>query len=89
MRKPWEFINPNCEGMETDYFFPELREWDGNHQAAIRICQRCEYRIDCLDYALKNRVLGIWGGTSMLERNRIRKTNNIIPVPVIPERIKI
>lgn len=89
MKKPWEFEKPSCEGVDTDFFFPELREFDGNHQAAIRICQKCEYQVACLDYALNNKVLGIWGGTSMIERERMRRRLNIDAKAVIPERMRI
>ncbi|MES8969273.1 WhiB family transcriptional regulator, partial [Cutibacterium acnes] len=39
-----------------------------------RICESCEVRQECLEYALANdERFGIWGGLSEMERRRLRK----------------
>lgn len=55
-----------CRGMESRDFFarslPEARD-------AIRVCERCTVRQQCLDYAVDNDMdLGVWGG--LTERQR-------------------
>lgn len=39
--------------------------------AAKAICDRCCVRESCLDYALKNEPVGIWGGHTGAERKQI------------------
>lgn len=42
-------------------------------EAAKRTCTRCPVRVECLEYALVNRIEhGVWGGCSERERRRIR-----------------
>lgn len=52
-------------------FFPER---GGSTKQAKLLCQQCEVRIDCLEYALDQRIIhGIWGGLSERERKQIRR----------------
>ena len=55
-----------CRGMDPDVFFGRnLTE----ARAAIRTCDRCEVRQQCLDYAVSERIeIGVWGG--LTERQR-------------------
>lgn len=34
-----------------------------DRRRAIRICRRCPFQFQCRDWALKERVQGVWGGT--------------------------
>jgi WhiB family redox-sensing transcriptional regulator len=55
-----------CKETDPEAFFPEK---GGSTREAKRICQRCDVRAECLEYALANRErFGIWGG--MAERDR-------------------
>ena len=63
----------NCLGMDPEDFFPDR----GNYhkmRAAKAVCQGCEVRLDCLEYALDTPIekFGIWGGTSEKERRTMR-----------------
>jgi len=61
----------NCIGVDPDIFFPER---GASTREAKSICNACEVRADCLDYALENsEKFGIWGGTSERERRRLRR----------------
>lgn len=41
---------------------------------AIRICDRCEVREECLGYALTNGIeFGVWGGTTERQRRRLAR----------------
>lgn len=64
-----------CREIGTLLFFPDT----GDHgEQAKRVCRGCEFRRPCLEYALTATtlgdrfVVGIWGGTSSRQRDRIR-----------------
>jgi len=44
---------------------------------AKAICAECPYKARCLEYAINNHELGIWGGTTERQRTLLRKTRNI------------
>ena len=41
-------------------------------EAAKKVCAGCSVTQECLDYALRNRAVGIWGGTSGAERRGMK-----------------
>lgn len=54
-----------------DLFFPEK---GGSTQAAKLVCQLCDVRQQCLDFALDtDERHGIWGGLSDRERRVLRR----------------
>ncbi|WP_202915795.1 WhiB family transcriptional regulator [Mycolicibacterium sp. CBMA 234] len=60
-----------CAQTDPEAFFPEK---GGSTREAKRICQGCEVRDACLDYALAHdERFGIWGGLSERERRRIKR----------------
>lgn len=80
-----------CRGESPAVWFPP--EGNDPAQASTEIpaaaeaaCSACEVRSECLLYALENRVLGVWGGTSTHERDAIRRELGIIPAPVVLNR---
>lgn len=61
----------SCAETDPEAFFPEK---GGSTKEAKRICDSCEVRIECLEYALDNNErFGIWGGLSEKERRRLKK----------------
>lgn len=60
-----------CRGAAPGEFFPS----DGSGvERAMRVCQGCPVRDDCLEFALEHRIEhGVWGGASERERRRILK----------------
>ena len=68
--------NANCRGADTEMFFMELEEAAINHikmREARAICDRCQVKKQCLDFALTNNIdYGVWGGTSPHQRKGIR-----------------
>ncbi|MGH9023160.1 MAG: WhiB family transcriptional regulator [Acidimicrobiia bacterium] len=58
-----------CREHLPSFFFPS----DGvGVEVAKRVCVQCPVRIECLEYALVNRIdHGVWGGCSERERRRI------------------
>ncbi len=60
-----------CAETDPEAFFPEK---GGSTRDAKRICESCEVRQQCLEYALENdERFGIWGGLSERERRKLRK----------------
>jgi WhiB family redox-sensing transcriptional regulator len=60
-----------CAQTDPEAFFPEK---GGSTREAKRICQSCEVRAECLEYALAHdERFGIWGGMSERERRKLRK----------------
>jgi hypothetical protein len=54
----------------TEAWFPD---YGGNQSPgwwAKRVCDGCEVRQQCLEYAVENNEWGIWGGTLRDERPR-------------------
>jgi WhiB family transcriptional regulator, redox-sensing transcriptional regulator len=64
-----------CSEVTPSVFFPS----DGvGVDVARKICQDCEVRGPCLEYALVNRIdHGVWGGTSERERRRILRQRRL------------
>lgn len=60
-----------CAQTDPDAFFPEK---GGSTRQAKRICQSCEVKGECLEYALDHdERYGIWGGLSERERRKLKK----------------
>ncbi|WP_110588509.1 WhiB family transcriptional regulator [Microbacterium suaedae] len=60
-----------CAQTDPEAFFPEK---GGSTRDAKRICESCEVRSECLEYALQNdERFGIWGGLSERERRRLKR----------------
>ncbi|GGF45927.1 hypothetical protein GCM10010922_22100 [Microbacterium sorbitolivorans] len=60
-----------CAQTDPEAFFPEK---GGSTRDAKRICESCDVRAQCLEYALANdERFGIWGGLSERERRKLKK----------------
>jgi WhiB family transcriptional regulator, redox-sensing transcriptional regulator len=73
-------LHARCRGASPTDFFPS----DGlGVEAAQHICVGCTVRLECLEYALANRIEhGVWGGASERERRRIlRRRRGLAPTP--------
>lgn len=58
-----------CGQTDPEAFFPEK---GGSSKEAKKICQRCEVRDECLQWALDNdEEFGVWGGLSRSERKKL------------------
>lgn len=71
-------LHARCRGTNPAEFFPS----DGlGVEAAQRVCAGCGVRVECLEYALVNRIEhGVWGGASERERRRIlRRRRDLEP----------
>lgn len=71
-----EFLKQaNCIGVDPNTFFPEQRDW-ATMNAAKAICRECVVKELCLETNLSETV-GIYGGTSARERQRIRGSRGL------------
>lgn len=60
-----------CAQTDPEAFYPEK---GGSTREAKKICESCEVRAECLDFALANdERFGIWGGFSERERRRLKQ----------------
>ncbi|BEL42072.1 WhiB family transcriptional regulator [Mycobacteroides abscessus] len=60
-----------CAQTDPEAFFPEK---GGSTREAKAMCERCEVKDPCLEYALDNdERFGIWGGLSERERRRLKR----------------
>lgn len=73
-----------CSQVDPDLHFPEKGQWTQT-QRAKRVCngdpkrgiEPCPIRMRCLEVALANHEVGIWGGTTEAERSAIRRGEKI------------
>ena len=58
-----------CRGIAPDVFYPVA---DEDADEAKAVCEQCDVRGACLEYALGHREReGVWGGATERERRRI------------------
>lgn len=63
-----------CREVDPDAWFPE---GGSNGVEAKAICQRCDVRTQCLEYALRNGEReGIWGGLGPNQRAQLKRKGN-------------
>lgn len=69
LRDWWELAA--CQEADPDLFFPisDKGRAEDDVARARAVCQRCQIRAKCLDYAVTTRQAhGIWGGLTEIER---------------------
>ena len=67
-------VDALCAETHPEAFFPEK---GGSTRDAKRICNSCDVKEQCLNYALDHdERFGIWGGLSERERRKLRKSKN-------------
>lgn len=60
-----------CAQTDPEAFFPEVGE---TSTPALRVCQACPVRQQCLEWALtNNEIFGVWGGTTPNDRRKLRR----------------
>ena len=78
--------NIPCSG-KTDLFYRNKKEYESTLEAKA-LCDQCNYQIQCLQLATKERF-GIWGGKTVAERNR-DKRNKVVEIiePTNPSTVR-
>ena len=65
-----------CAQTDPDLFFPDRGD-SRSRKLAKEICADCPVAQQCLDFALEtDQEYGIWGGTTALDRRRIREAES-------------
>ena len=65
--------NGKCAGMETDFFFPSKGD-NVASDAARAVCNMCEVKQTCLNWAMTNEIWhGVWGGLTGNQRYTLAK----------------
>jgi WhiB family redox-sensing transcriptional regulator len=59
-----------CRQIDAELFFPQPHTVPHD---AKKACSLCPVRFPCLEYALTQNVEGVWGGTTPLERQKMKK----------------
>lgn len=66
------------EKADPDLFIPPFGESKSDlvkrNRKALAICERCEMKAPCLEFALRMGEDGIWGGTTGRQRRAMRET---------------
>ena len=71
------FDKAACAGKNTELFFVD--EPEEPYPAELKgLCKNCPVNNDCLQYAIKYRMQGYWGGTTDAERKQIKRKSAII-----------
>jgi WhiB family transcriptional regulator, redox-sensing transcriptional regulator len=71
-----------CLTADPDLFFPVAVGAAASPQVtrALRICDDCRVKQECLDFAMRTREpAGIWGGTTAEERIRVLRARHRRP----------
>lgn len=50
-------------------------------RAAEAYCNVCDVRVECLQYALENQEVGVWGGTTGYQRKQMGQEHNRVKCP--------
>jgi WhiB family redox-sensing transcriptional regulator len=77
--------DPACANVDPELFFPQEMDIGdskivskyGNLAAAKEICSTCPLKAPCLEYAINNSEIGVWGGTTEHQRDDIRKVARV------------
>lgn len=75
-----------CREIGITLFFPDEKGDNGSdtYTLARTICSACTVRIQCLEWAVRHEDHGMWGGTSPVERRKIRRERKIKLQEVLP-----
>lgn len=67
-----------------EIFFPEGKDIPAKTEYAKSICAQCPVVVACFTSAMTkgNELHGIWGKTTQVERNRMRKDINLLELHI-------
>jgi hypothetical protein len=81
--------NGSCASgtVDSELFFEADADVNQNQIRTVlpmlkKFCSTCPVQSDCLDYAMRHDVQGVWGGTAYAERKQRRKRLGLKPEPV-------
>lgn len=75
---------PNCATTDPEIFYSQETYNPGslrvvastyrNEREAKQVCKECPLIMQCLEFAMDNHEMGIWGGTTERDRQRLRSS---------------
>ena len=76
----------NCANLDVnDFFTQDNKKIYDNAPYLIKVCNNCDVKKACLTYALHNNVQGWWGGTSDIQRIKMRRALRIQAREIVAE----
>lgn len=66
-----------CLQVDPELFFPDNSNHHRQIEQAKKICNECPLIRVCLAYAIQHKYEGIWGGTTVNERQTLRRKLNL------------
>lgn len=69
-----DFPDAKCADVQNpdDFFVEDKKELQKMAPTLMEICISCRHRIECRDYAIRERIeYGFWGGTTPQERKKL------------------
>ena len=75
------FLNktiPNCATTDPEAFFLDRGAGRWEVEAAKKVCASCVLSSPCREWAIENNEVGIWGGTTEVERKRLRRMRKAV-----------
>ena len=79
----FQFKDANCVNVDPEVFFADGKESEDKEQVkmAKRVCANCNFRKECLKFAIDNQCLyGVYGGLTGLERRRLARRKSQAPL---------
>lgn len=70
------YSKARCQNSDTEAFFVEERGMSYEEPVA-RICNSCSVKNECLNFAIKYKMQGFWGGTTEQQRRTMRRRNYV------------
>ena len=67
----------SCIGVPIEYFFDKYLEDEDIAIEVINLCKNCPVKTECLNYGIKTKSTGIWGGR-WLGSGRVMKNKELI-----------
>lgn len=66
---------PPCMTTDPEIWFPDLSKGNvANYRTAVKLCQQCPVKNDCLEYALTvGERFGVWGGVTADQRLQLSR----------------
>lgn len=66
-------VIPPCQVTDPEIWFPESGGENFQFRMAKKFCSQCPVQKECAEYAISEPdLLGIWGGLTVKDRQRIR-----------------
>ena len=63
-----------CQAMDPEIFWLDAdTDADVPNHIALAACNRCEIAVSCLEWAMVHERLGVWGGTTPRQREKLKR----------------